>query len=133
MTTRVDNLKAWAGLLVAAVSAAIALSLIGVALYADTAIAATPTRATIEATSLTVPAQSTGETFAVCPGAKRALGGGVVQSGPAANSYVQSSGPLDATGITSETNDGDIAKQWYASVENLAGAQRVFKVFAICE
>ena len=55
---------------------------IGVALDTGTAQAATPTRATIEATSFTVDYLQIGEAFAVCPGTKRALGGGVVQSGP---------------------------------------------------
>jgi len=72
----------------------------------------------------------------VCPGNKRALGGGVVQSGPANKHLdVRASGPLDATGVTIETNDGDIAKQWYAAVYNEfhESGTRTFKVFAICE
>ena len=32
-----------------------------------------------------------------------------------------------------ETNDGDIAKQWYAAEFNGSGASREFKVLAICE
>jgi hypothetical protein len=105
-----------------------------VALDTGTARAATPTRASIEATQFTVGSNETGEAFAVCPGTKRALGGGVVQSGPAGGVFVLASGPLDATGFTSETKDGDIAKQWYAAVGNdPSGTQRILKEFAICE
>lgn len=104
-----------------------------VALYDGTARAATPTRATIEATEFTVGPNQTGEEFAVCPGTKRALGGGVVQSGTANNLSVRASGPLDSTTVTLNTNDGDRAKQWYAAVANISGVERTFRVFGICE
>ena len=130
---RASNLKVWLALFVAAASAAIVVA-IGVALGASTAVAATPTRATIEATDAVTLADGTsGEAFAVCPGTKRALGGGVVQSGPAhIHLAVLASGPLDSSGLASKTNDGDVAKQWYAAVRNVSGEQRTFKVFAIC-
>jgi hypothetical protein len=131
MMTRAGNLKVWAALLVAAVSATIAVA-IGVASLAGTAQAATPTRATIVETQFKVAAGGRGEEFAVCPGTKRAVGGGVVQSGSASGVRVRASGPLDATGVTLNTNDGDIAKQWYAAVENGSGAERTFRVFALC-
>jgi hypothetical protein len=129
--SRTANLKVWAALLVAAVSAAIAVA-IGVASLAGTAQAATPTRATIEATQFTVGAFETAEAFAKCPSGKRALGGGVVQSGSALGPYVRASGPLDNTGVTLETRDGDKAKMWYAAVLNRDETTRTFKVFAIC-
>jgi hypothetical protein len=95
--------------------------------------APTPTRATIEATQFTVPERQTGEEFAVCKGNKRAVGGGVVQSGEAAvGMTVIASGPLDASGVTLQTKDGDIAKQWYATVNNFTNEQRTYRVFAIC-
>ena len=128
---RASNLKVGVALFVAAASAAIVVA-IGVALGASTAVAATPTRATIEATEFTVEDQGLGQAFAVCPDTKRALGGGVVQSGSAQYLFVNASGPLDNTGVTLETKDGDKAKQWYAAVENYSGAEREFKVFAIC-
>jgi hypothetical protein len=133
MMTRVGYLKVWAALLVAAASAAIVVAIIGVALDAGTAQAATPTRATIEATQFTVAAFETGEAFAVCPATKRAVGGGVVQSGSADDLLVRASGPLDATGVTLNTNDGDRARQWYTAVVKGSGAERTFRVFAICE
>ena len=131
--TTASNIKVWAALLVAAVSAAIVVGLVGVALDADRAQAATATDATIEATLFDVESEQTGEEFAVCPPGKRALGGGVVQSGSALGPYVRASGPLDNTGDTLATNDGDKAKQWYAAVNNSSGSTREFRVFAICE
>ncbi|MDQ5828588.1 MAG: hypothetical protein M3324_01670, partial [Actinomycetota bacterium] len=107
---------------------------IGVALGGGGMAVAAPatTDATIEATSFSVAPYQTGEASAVCPGNKRALGGGVVQSGPATGLYVRASGPLDSTGETAQTVSGDIAKQWYAAVGNESGQLRDFKVFAIC-
>ncbi len=128
-----SNLKVWAALVVAAVSTAIAVAVIVVALDAGTAVAATPTRATIEATVFQVEPTRVGEAFAKCPGTKRAVGGGVVQSGAASNELkVVASGPLDETGVTANTITGDIATQWYAAVRNSSTDSRVFKVFAIC-
>jgi hypothetical protein len=122
-------------LIVLAAMVVATVMVIVVALDTGTARAATPTRATIEATSFTVDYLQTGEAFAVCPGTKRALGGGVVQSGPPVDIGVMASGPLDATGLTIETNDFDKAKQWYAAVSSgfhESGTQ-IFKTFAICE
>ncbi len=136
-TRRTGNLKVWAELVVVAgVSAAIAVGVMGATLDAGPAVAATATDATIEATPFTVQSVSVeegqiGEAFAVCPGTKRALGGGVVHSG-LFGSTVIASGPLDSTGVTLETRDGDKAKQWYAAVYNNTGGTRTYKVFAIC-
>ncbi|HEX5849407.1 MAG TPA: hypothetical protein VFY59_09420 [Rubrobacter sp.] len=131
--TRAGDLRAWAVLVVGAACAAVVAVIAGVALDAGEARAATPTRATIEATQFTVQSGQTGEAFAVCPGTKRAVGGGVVQSGPAVVGIsVAASGPLDGTGVTLNTRDGDVAKQWYAAADNFTATQRIFKVFAIC-
>lgn len=135
MTTRRarDLGKAWAALAVGVIVAAFVAAIAGVALGAGEAQAATPTRATVEATQFTVQNRQTGEAFAVCPGKKRAVGGGVVQSGPASPGMaVRASGPLDATRTTAKTNDGDIAKVWYAAVYNYSGTERTFRVFALC-
>jgi hypothetical protein len=91
------------------------------------------TSATIEAEDFVVGTGADGESSAVCPGGKRALGGGVVQSGPADGLHTSASGPLDSTGTTTETNDGDIAKQWYSAVRNDSGSSVNLKAFAICE
>jgi len=128
---RIDDFRLWVVLAVGVVAAAVAV--LGVVLDAGVVRAATPTRATIEATQFTVQSGEVGEAFAVCPGTKRAVGGGVVQSGQASIGLaVIASGPLDGTGVTLNTNDGDKAKQWYAAVDNFTGTERIFKVFAIC-
>jgi hypothetical protein len=135
--------------LAATVAAAVAAAVvaIAVALGGGMAVAATATGAKIEATQFNARAYicdeflcesfyPTTEAFARCRGGKRALGGGVVQSGSAETVRVYGgSGPLDATGVTLETNDGDVAKQWYAAVSHSdhINQQRLFKVFAICE
>ena len=93
---------------------------------------ATTDGATIEATALPVAPGKIGEASAVCPSNKRALGGGVVQSGPVRDSRVRASGPLNASGNTAQTQSGDLAKQWYAAVLNFSTGPRDFKVFAIC-
>ena len=93
---------------------------------------ATTDGATIEATALPVAPGKIGEASAVCPSNKRALGGGVVQSGSAQGISVYASGPLNASGNTAQTQSGDLAKQWYAAVLNFSTGPRDFKVFAIC-
>ena len=123
--------------LLAVVVAMVAVA-IGGALGGGRAVAApAATDATIEATSFSVAGserdERTGEEFAVCPGNKRALGGGVVQSGPAQGVFVRASGPLNSGGVTAKTVSGSIPKQWYAAVGNGSGQQRDLKVFAVCE
>jgi hypothetical protein len=90
------------------------------------------TNATIEQTTFTVPSKQFREAFAVCPSGSRALGGGVVQRGSAISLEVQASGPLDSTGVTANTVDGDVAAQWYAAVRNDGPGTVTFRVFAIC-
>jgi hypothetical protein len=98
---------------------------------------AATTGATIKATPFEAAANDqTGDAHAMCPGKKRALGGGVVQIGstqPTGRGVrVQASGPLNATGSPARTQSGDIAKQWYAAVFNRTAEPQNFKVFAIC-
>ncbi len=119
-----------------AVVVAMVVVAIGVALGGGGRAVAAPaaTDATIEATSFSVANDQIGEEFAKCPGNKRALGGGVVQSGRSIDFRVRASGPLDSSGVTAKTVSGDIATQWYAAVFSFsANNQRDFKVFAVCE
>ncbi len=104
------------------------------ALLGGWAVARGGSDAIIEATAFSVDSTfgfESGEEFASCPGGKRALGGGIVQSG-FPEGAVASSGPLDSSGRPAETRDGDKAKQWYASVTNYSSGVMDFKVFAIC-
>ena len=43
------------------------------------------------------------------------------------------SGPLDATGLVGNPDDGDLARRWYAAVENRNPDKVNFKVLAVCE
>ncbi len=111
-----------------------ALSATALALLGGWAVARAGSDAKIEATAFSVDSTfgfESGAESAICPGHKRALGGGIVQSG-FPEGAVQSSGPLDWTGRRAETRDGDKAKQWYASVTNYSSGVMDFKVFAIC-
>ncbi|HST24784.1 MAG TPA: calcium-binding protein [Gaiellaceae bacterium] len=90
--------------------------------------------ATIVANPFTVQPRSVSGASVDCPSGKRALGGGVDQPG-ATNplfGWVRSSGPVDGTGTTANTDSGDVPEGWYASVYNFGGATRDFHVFAIC-
>jgi hypothetical protein len=101
--------------------------------YRVFAICSSTSKATIEATQLSVPSGQVGEEFAVCPGTKRALGGGIVQSGPGNTALtLGANGPLDASGVTLQTVTGDVAKQWYAAQANFSSTEQRFKVMAIC-
>ena len=90
--------------------------------------------ATIVANPFTVEPRTVNSASVDCPAGKRAVGGGVHQPG-ATNplfGWVQSSGPVDATGTTANTDSGDVAEGWYASVFNFGATERDFHVFAIC-
>jgi hypothetical protein len=110
--------------------------------YKVFAICSANSDATIEATPFTVEGSATGkledsktgQEYAVCPPNKRALGGGVVQSGPPDALNVRASGPLAETKDAANTVSGDIAKRWYAWVVNFpyGGPMVNLKVFAIC-
>jgi hypothetical protein len=114
---------------------ATAVVAIGVALGGGGMAGAAPATsgATLVATSFQVGGNQTNEAYAKCPGNKRALGGGVVQSGDPVNLGVRASGPLDETNVTANTQSGDVAKQWYAAVANRGTQPRDLKVFAICQ
>src|SRR5829696_5820270 len=102
------------------------------------AICSATSDATIEATSFNLSGNQANEEYAKCPSSKRALGGGVVQSGspnhvgPPNNVLVQASGPLAETKDAANTVSGDIAKRWYGTGINGYGENLSFKVFAIC-
>jgi hypothetical protein len=97
------------------------------------AICARAPGATIEATRFKVPGNSVGEASATCKGRnRRALGGGVVQIGQPGVIDLIASAPRDASGVVAKTNDGDVAKQWYAALLNGQVGELTFRVFAIC-
>jgi hypothetical protein len=88
--------------------------------------------AIVEATTFNFPGTGSGAALASCPAGRRVVGGGVNTTAGAAGSVVLASGPVDETGETGNTLDGDIARGWYASVVHNDGAARTYKVFALC-
>jgi Ca2+-binding RTX toxin-like protein len=93
--------------------------------------------ATIEATAFELPTSLSFPGAAVCPAGKRVLGGGIGSHGPAPggtnlNYIVQAAAPEDETDSTRNTVDGDIARRFYAYVDNRSGATQTFKVLALC-
>ncbi len=87
--------------------------------------------ATIEETRFDLAARSAGGAFAACPAGKWATGGGVGTTASTADSAVRLSGPIDETGQVVLSGHGDVAKYWYANVENLSDP-RGYTVAAIC-
>jgi Ca2+-binding RTX toxin-like protein len=91
--------------------------------------------ATIEAKSFPVGDSSAGDALVTCPAGKRVLGGGVGlgQVSTSGGIEIRQSGPVDATGQAANSQSGDIARSWYAYVENVIGSgTRVFRVLALC-
>lgn len=91
--------------------------------------------ATVEETTFTTGAQSPNVANAVCPPGRRALGGGIgtttaPTTGDILTAPLHFSGPLDETGSTTATVDGDVARAWTASVDD--GRVNTYKVFALC-
>jgi hypothetical protein len=103
----------------------------GARTYKVFALCSASSDATVEETTFTPAAGAVGEAVARCPAGRRVVGGGVGTTADAVDSSVRVSGPLDETGLTANTADGDIARSWYANVRNGGGAP-TFKVFALC-
>jgi hypothetical protein len=75
-----------------------------------------------------------GGTFAAamqCPAGTRAVGGGVVTDSTDPDDLTAASGPLDDTGTTAGTVDGDVPRYWYVNVLNGTGS-RTYYGYAIC-
>jgi len=90
--------------------------------------------ATIAANPFTVEPRTVNSASIDCPAGKRAVGGGVGQDGATTPlfGWIQGSGPVDATGTTANTESGDVAEGWFASVFNFGASTRDFHVYAIC-
>ncbi|HEY7693405.1 MAG TPA: calcium-binding protein [Gaiellaceae bacterium] len=98
------------------------------------AICSASSDATIAANPFTVEPRTVDGASVDCPAGQRALGGGLGQPDPTSPlfGWIRSSGPVDATGTTANTDTGDVAEGWYASVFNFGASARDFHVFAIC-
>jgi hypothetical protein len=63
-----------------------------------------------------VPAGQSFSFAAHCPSGTRAVGGGAFSG--SSNTVLEASGPLDSSGSTAATDDGDIAAYWYGNIYN---------------
>src|SRR5262249_6003163 len=74
--------------------------------------------------------------IATCPAGRRATGGGIGTEGPLSFSLiyygVHLSGPLEASGATADTDDGDAAARWDAAAVNGNASMQTFRTFALC-
>ena len=96
------------------------------------ALAAPEGDAIIETDAFNVPYDLEGDGHAFCPAGTRVVGGGVTST-TAGRSSITVNGPLDGTGLASQTTDGDVGRSWYAKVYNAEpGGERTFKATAIC-
>lgn len=126
--------------LLAAVTCALAAAAIALAPAGGPAAGQSPppgADAFIEETTFGLESGFSGSAVAQCPAGSRATGGGVSTTdgsspGGGYTYVIGLSGPLDETGFTANTVDGDVARSWYAWIYNNAGAPRTFRVFAIC-
>jgi hypothetical protein len=88
--------------------------------------------ASIVAASMNVPANSARGTAANCPPGNLITGGGIGTPDTPVDDSLQVSGPLDSTGLTENTIDGDVGVLWYANAFNSSSGAREYKVFALC-
>jgi hypothetical protein len=104
------------------------------------AICSASSDATIQSAAIALPAAQPGpvaafaENFAGCPAGQVATGGGTSAiEEPTSLDRIEQSGPLDDTGLTTNTETGDTAHYWYAGVRNFDTASaRSYTVSAIC-
>jgi hypothetical protein len=89
--------------------------------------------ATVAASPFSVGAAAINHATTTCPSGRRALGGGIIQEGPARFLRVLDNGPLDASAVAANASDGAIAQKWYAAIKNRNTHRVDFKVLAVCE
>jgi|GEM_PF-3024088 len=71
---------------------------------------------------------ASGATTASCTAGRRIVGGGVTSGA----GILQLSGPQDETGLTANTEDGDVARHWYGYVHSTFASPEPFQVRALC-
>ena len=92
----------------------------------------------VRSTTIAVPPGGAQSGTVSCPSGMRVVGGGVTTNSPTPDDStlryrIQLSGPLDETGTTAETEDGDVARSWFAYVGNEDfQAGHLFKISALC-
>lgn len=102
-----------------------------VSLQAGPARAAASSDPSVEQTTVVLAGGEQRGVAVQCPTGKRITGGGVGTFN-SVDSKILVSGPLDETGSTASTDDGDVARFWYAAVYNRGKTPRAYRVFALC-
>ena len=102
-----------------------------VSLQAGPARAASASDPSVEQTTVVLAGGEQRGVAVQCPGDKRVTGGGV-GTFDSVDSKILVSGPLDETGLTANTDSGDIARFWYAAVYNRGKTPRAYRFFALC-
>ncbi len=81
-----------------------------------------------------VPGGSSVASTTTCPQSKRVIGGGLLHASGESTAYgISVMGPLDSSGVTTQTEVGDIAKGWLGGLSTAFSTGSNFKVIAICE
>lgn len=108
----------------------------GVRTYWVFALCSATSDATVQVNPFNVEPRTVNGASVDCPAGKRAVGGGLGLPDLAYSlaDWVQTSGPVDATGTVANTDSDDVAEGWYASVFNFDSnaSARELNVFAIC-
>ena len=77
------------------------------------------------------PGVAASEAAVHCPAGERALGGGVFTQSGQTPVALGADGPLEETGATANTDDGDVPRYWYTAASTGAGND-TFIHYAIC-
>jgi hypothetical protein len=100
------------------------------------ALCSTASDAVVKTRTLTLLSRDSGGEVVTCDEGTRAVGGGVLPLDPISKTERQAlvlqSGPVDETGTSSATEDGDIARGWFGGVHNRKEATSTFKLFVLC-
>jgi hypothetical protein len=96
--------------------------------------------ATIKVAAIgTLEQAHSGSATAACPPGRRIVGGGIVTpTAPNAGGFQRApyvtelSGPVDETGTTAATQNGDVARGWLGRIGNWNGAPAAFTVLGLC-
>jgi hypothetical protein len=67
-----------------------------------------------------------------CPGGRRVVGGGIATEGTSTGMRILGLGPLEADRAISSTTDGDTARSFFVSSQNLNATPRTSRAFALC-
>jgi hypothetical protein len=82
--------------------------------------------------SVSTPTQPVSQAAVRCPAGERAIGGGVLTDSGKSPMSLSASGPLDETGLTANTDAGDVPRYWYSAIANGYAGPQSYTHYAIC-